>query len=84
MAVGYHKLNSSAARSKNRAGNRCNDSPRPVVVAAGASFNHPMFGLVKTMSDFVSDRDVVECISTQGKLILSGGFIREWIRLSPA
>lgn len=81
MAVGYHKLNTSAARSKRR---HAKEIDRPVIHERGLRFSHPIYGEVTTMEDFVSDRDVVECVSTQGKLILSGGFIREWVRISNA
>lgn len=81
MAVGYHKLNTSAARSKRR---HAKEIDRPVIQERGLRFSHPTYGEVTTMGDFVSDRDVVPCKSTSGNINLSGGFIREWVRISNA
>ena len=80
MAVGYHKINTSAARSGRR--NTGGAYTRPPIVEAGLGFKHPIYGDVLTMQDFVSDRDCVECRCTHGKLQLSGGFIREWKRIN--
>lgn len=77
MAVGYHKLNTSSARSKNRNGLR-DDGRKITVHPRGIRFSHPIYGDVVTLSEFVSDRDNVNCASTSGDIILSGGFIREW------
>lgn len=77
MAVGYHKLNTSGARSKNRRDSR-DDGRKIEVYPRGIRFSHPIYGDVVTLSEFVSDRDNVKCHSTAGDIILSGGFIREW------
>jgi hypothetical protein len=83
MAVGYHKLNSSAARSRRSAANNAGQSPAPPVVPAGTAFNDPTYGACSTIQDFVSDSDTVEC-STQnrGIITLTGRWVRANIKHS--
>lgn len=79
MAVGYHKLNTSASRSRR---SKCSEKSATILITdAGAKFKHPIYGDVITLEPFVSNRDSVKCLSTSGNLLLSGGFIREWMKL---
>lgn len=82
MAVGYHKINTSAARGARRSSPR--NEASITITNSGQKFSHPIYGDIETLEPFVSDRDNVRCISAKGELILSGGFVREWLKISIA
>ena len=78
MALGYEKINTSAARSKRRGGSGP-ATPRPSVTPAGVVFNHRSFGRGVTAEAFVSQSDVVLCefakgfeVAVSAKLIEAG------------
>jgi hypothetical protein len=76
MAVGYHKLNTSAARSR-RPAVRAVDAPRPVVTRAGTKIYHSVYGHGVISEDFVSDCDKVRCAFGSGaEVVMPGGSAR--------
>jgi len=76
MAVGYHKINTSAARSKKRASNETVKT-NYTVTDKYLAIDHPIYGKGKTIESFVSDADMVSC-QFGGEIIvrLRGGAIR--------
>lgn len=75
MAVGYEKINTSAARSKRRLNQ--NVSSRPVVVEpSGVTVRCPTFGIGVTQEEFVSDCDSVRVKFESGVVTLRGSAIR--------
>lgn len=76
MAVGYHKINTSAARSKRR--DKYDPKSRaPVITPAKTRFTDPTYGPGATAEGFVSDCDTVSCLFDSGaKVNLRGGGIR--------
>lgn len=80
MAVGYERINTSAARSKRRA---ADEIPRDKiqVVAAGAKVWFPIYGNGVTADAFVSDCDKVLCRYDSGlEVVHRGGAVRGAIR----
>lgn len=76
MAVGYEKLNTSAARS-NRKSRREDSGDQFVITPKGHRFCHPVFREGVTMEEFVSDCDRVKCQFDNGTIVnLRGGAIR--------
>lgn len=76
MAVGYEKLNTSAARSKRAVRN---EIPRDQisVTSAGALIWDATYGAGKTLEAFVSDCDKVKCEFESGYVVtLRGGSVR--------
>lgn len=59
MAVGYHKINSSAERSRRRTS--FVESPKFSVTKAGARLLDPVYREGVTKEDFVSESDKVKC-----------------------
>jgi hypothetical protein len=82
MAIGYERLNSSAARSKRRSrrssgGGLCDGV---VVTKAGEEMWDPIYGYGKTTEEFVSDCDSVKCEFESGYVVtMRGGAVRECI-----
>jgi hypothetical protein len=77
MAVGYHKLNTSGARNRNKKTEH--QSAKPVVVKKGYRFFDAMYGAGITEDDFVSDVDEILCrfdsgmtVKLQGRAIRAG------------
>lgn len=66
MAVGYHRLNTSAARHSRARGRTVDAGSSPPVVRAGTRFSCPERGPCVTLECFVSDRDRVKCKSPDG------------------
>lgn len=80
MAIGYEKINTSAARAKRRS---AQEIPREKidVVAAGALVWFPVYGNGITADAFVSDCDKVLCRYDSGvEVIQRGGAVRGAIR----
>lgn len=80
MAVGYHKINSSAARSKKRSAKMIDCSPRQSVVIAGSRVRSAMYGFGAVMDEFVSDCDKsIVLFDSSAMVEFSGGAIRSMI-----
>lgn len=80
MAIGYERINTSAARGKKR---RADEIPaRNIVVTnAGALLWHPIYGNGVLSESFVSDCDKALCLFDSGyEVVLRGGAIRGTIR----
>lgn len=76
MAVGYHKLNSSAARSKRSA--KPVSSAEVVVTNAGTKVWDPMYGVGVTEEGVVADSDYAMVIFESGlRVKLRGSAIRQ-------
>lgn len=77
MAVGYHKLNTSAARS-NR-GRSIQEIPRDriEITPVGAEFWDATFGNGRVLEEFVSECDMVRCRFDSGyEVTMRGGAVR--------
>jgi hypothetical protein len=76
MAVGYEKLNTSAARSKRSARQEI-PRDRITVTNAGALIWDATYGFGKTLESFVSDCDKVKCEFESGFVVtMRGGAVR--------
>lgn len=74
MAVGYHKLNTSAARSKSI---QSDEIPRDKIKITPKGTEFKISNLLcVVLEDFVSDCDSVKCRSNGVIETLKGGFIR--------
>jgi len=77
MAVGYHKLNTSAARSRRRSARDEIPRDRIEITPAGSLLWDPLFGNGTTLEDFVDDSDNVKCKFDSGfTVVLRGGAVR--------
>lgn len=72
MGVGYHKLNSSAFRSRLRAKNEP-QSPGYSVIPSGTKIHDPTYGAGKTAEEFISDADRVLCVFESGLTVTMRG-----------
>lgn len=72
MAIGYEKLNTSAARSK-RANRDEIPRDRITVTNAGALLWDATYGFGKTLESFVSDCDKVKCEFESGYVVTMRG-----------
>lgn len=76
MAVGYHKINSSAARSKIKAGKSESGSVAVGQVKcrqSGSKIWSASYGWGVCMEDFVSDSDKVRCQYESGYTVVHTG-----------
>jgi hypothetical protein len=77
MAVGYHKLNSSAARSKRHPSGSGPASTEFKVTPRGVRIWSPMYGFGITGGEFVSSIDLVPCEFESGYVVpFKGGAVR--------
>lgn len=78
MAVGYHRINSSAARAKIRAGKGDPGTQKPMAlcVMSGEKVWSPSYGEGVTLEDFVSDSDKVKCRFGEYVVEDRGGSVR--------
>lgn len=80
MAIGYEKINTSAARAKKRMAQEISRD-KIDVVASGALVWFPIYGNGVTADAFVSDCDKVLCIYDSGlEVVHRGGAVRGAIR----
>ena len=76
MALGYEKINTSAARAKRRA---ADEIPREkiTITPKKTRLRDPVYGDGVTLEDFVSDCDNVRCEFNCGYIVtLRGGAVR--------
>lgn len=76
MAVGYERLNTSAARSKRVS---AKEIPRSsiTITPAGARLLDPTYGAGTTLEEFVSESDSVRCRFDSGVIVtLRGSAVR--------
>jgi len=76
MAIGYEKINTSAARSRRKLADEI-PKTKIIVTPAGVAISHPIYGDGKTLNAFVSDSDGVRCEFENGYIVsLRGGAVR--------
>lgn len=66
MAVGYHKLNSSAARARRKTADSA-PAAAVTVTRIGTFVSHPEYGQGETLEEFVADSDRVRCRFHDGR-----------------
>lgn len=81
MAIGYHKINTSAARAKRRAP-RENVEQQRCVMVAGTKIHCPTYGDGVTLEDFIADSDLCRVQFPVGVVVLRGGAVRVLCRAS--
>ena len=76
MAIGYEKLNSSSARSLNRAA-QLGAGTKFEVTRSGSRIWSPMYGIGSNVDEFISDSDQVKCQYKSGYIVTHrGGSVR--------